>query len=92
MTLSRIALWAAVSTTIAIPTLMGSATAGGSCIGFKCHDRGFGNEGWITYERLHNKKLTRKQAYKFCKSKYVIADVMVFRLSKGGWECRIRRP
>jgi hypothetical protein len=63
-----------------------------TCIGFLCHDFEFGNEGEITYERLYNKKLTRKQAYKVCKSKYVLSDVMLFRLSNGDWECRIRRP
>jgi hypothetical protein len=92
MTLTRIALWAAVAAAVAVPAIAGPALAGGGCIGFLCHDGGFGNEGWITYERLYNKKLTRKQAYRTCKSKYFLADVIVFRLKKGGWECRIRRP
>ena len=93
MTPTRIALWAAVAAALAVPAFARPALAGGSCIGLRCHDGGFGNEGWITYERLYNKKLTRKQAYKICKSKYFLADVTaVFRLKKGGWECRIRRP
>ncbi|MFN0192531.1 MAG: hypothetical protein ACKVP5_11245 [Aestuariivirga sp.] len=61
------------------------------CFGIRCHGGGGGN-AWITHEKLYNKKLTKKQAYRVCKNRYpVMSDIIVFKISKG-WECRIRRP
>jgi hypothetical protein len=60
------------------------------CFGIRCHDGG--GDAWITHEKLYNKKLTKKQAYRICKNRYpIMSDIIVFKISKG-WECRIRRP
>jgi hypothetical protein len=85
MMTARIFAAAALAVAFGVP-----ATAGGSCIGFRCHDSF--NDAWITHEKIYNKKLTKKQAYRICKNRYpIMSDIIVFRISKG-WECRIRRP
>jgi hypothetical protein len=83
MTFLRVAVIASFAAALA-------PAANAGCIGFRCHDS-FG-DAWITHEKIYNKKLTKKQAYKICKKRYpIMSDIIVFKISKG-WECRIRRP
>lgn len=87
--LSALALLAA-----ALPAHAGSIETNfefAGCIGIRCHDSG-GGDAWITHEKIYNKKISKKQAYRICKNRYpVMSDIIVFKFSKG-WECRIRRP